>query len=296
MKFLVIDDSSAMRKMVIRTLKHAGYNGHDFMEAEDGQKGLEMIESWGPDMVLSDWHMPVMTGIEMAEELHSRKSDVKLGLITTERAKENVERANNAGVLFVVQKPFTVQSLQEALLPIFSDQPLPERVEQEEESIAPTFLLPTMPQVQDLLNRLLSVKVTLSEGGAQSFESLPLVAGLYAGPDNATRAIWVTDIRGACALGASLTIIPSSEVFTSLRSREIPSGIFDNLREIYNILGSLFHREDIQQDVHLSAAHIIKKPNEKLKALMVSPGVQRLDIEIQSDDYGKGLLSALVVT
>jgi len=56
MKFLVIDDSSAMRKMIIRTLKQAGYTGHDFKEAEDGQVGLDLIESWDPDMVLSDWH------------------------------------------------------------------------------------------------------------------------------------------------------------------------------------------------------------------------------------------------
>jgi len=294
MKFLIIDDSSAMRKMVIRTLKKAGYNGHDFKEAEDGKVGLELIESWDPDMVLSDWHMPVMNGIEMAEELNNQNSDVRLGLITTERAKENVERARDAGVLFVVQKPFNVQSLQEALLPIFSDQPLPEH-EQLEESRTTTFLLPTMPQIQVLLDNLLSVKVTLCQGTAQSFDSIPLVAGLYAGSDNVTQAIWIADIRAACTLGASLPIIPSSEVFTSLRTRDIPSGIFDNLREIYNVLGGLFHREEINQNVRLTAAHIIKKPNEKLKELMKSPGVQRVDIEIQSEEYGKGLLSALVV-
>ncbi len=294
MKFLVIDDSSAMRKMIIRTLKQAGYTGHDFMEAEDGKQGLELIESWEPDMVLSDWHMPVMTGIEMAEELKNQKSDVKLGLITTERAQENVERARETGVLFVVQKPFTVQSLQEALLPIFSDHPLPEH-EQQEEHRTTTFILPAIPQVQVLLDNLLSVQVTLGEGTAQSFDSIPLVAGLYAGDDNVTQAIWITDIKAACALGASLTIIPPNEVFTSLRTREIPSGIFDNLREIYNVLGGLFHREEINQNVRLTAAHIIKKPNEKLKQLMSSPGVQRVDIEINSEDYGKGLLSALVV-
>ena len=64
MKILVADDSRVMRQIVIRTLRQAGYDDHDIVEAEDGADALAKVSSEKPDLVLSDWNMPNMTGIE----------------------------------------------------------------------------------------------------------------------------------------------------------------------------------------------------------------------------------------
>ena len=70
MKILVVDDSRAMRRIVARTIKEAGYAEHEIVEAENGREGLEVAQSESPDLILSDWHMPVMTGLEFKQALN----------------------------------------------------------------------------------------------------------------------------------------------------------------------------------------------------------------------------------
>ena len=67
MKILVVDDSTVMRKMVMRALRQAGHGGHDYSEAANGKEALEQISKESPDLVLCDWNMPEMTGIEVLE-------------------------------------------------------------------------------------------------------------------------------------------------------------------------------------------------------------------------------------
>ena len=118
MKILIVDDSTAMRLMIIRTLRQAGLSDHDFSQAEDGEKGLAFVRSESPDLVLADWNMPNMTGIEMLESIRGDGNDVKTGFITTEATSNMRARASAAGALFLVSKPFTVESFEQALAPV----------------------------------------------------------------------------------------------------------------------------------------------------------------------------------
>jgi len=118
MKVLIVDDSAAMRMMVIRTLRQAGLNDHEFVQAADGSEGLDQVRDDKPDLVLADWNMPNMTGIEMLEALREEGNDVKIGFITTESTSAMRNRASAAGALFLVGKPFTVESFEQALAPL----------------------------------------------------------------------------------------------------------------------------------------------------------------------------------
>jgi two-component system chemotaxis response regulator CheY len=118
MNILIVDDSTAMRMMIIRTLRQAGLNKHDFSQAEDGEKGLTYVRDNSPDLVLADWNMPNMTGIEMLEAIREEGIDVKTGFITTEATASMRARAAAAGALFLVAKPFTVESFEQALAPV----------------------------------------------------------------------------------------------------------------------------------------------------------------------------------
>src|ERR1700677_494158 len=71
MKILIVDDSTAMRMIVKKTLRQAGFDGHEFTEAEDGAKALAAIKASKPDLVLSDWNMPNMTGLQLLEALQA---------------------------------------------------------------------------------------------------------------------------------------------------------------------------------------------------------------------------------
>ncbi|MGY1748609.1 MULTISPECIES: response regulator [unclassified Modestobacter] len=115
MKILVTDDSRVMRQIVIRTLRQAGYDDHDIIEAEDGQQCLAKIGSDKPDLVLSDWNMPNMTGIECLEALRASGSQVPFGFVTSEGSPEMREKAANAGALFLIAKPFNEDTFKDAL-------------------------------------------------------------------------------------------------------------------------------------------------------------------------------------
>lgn len=116
MKILVVDDSKAMRRIVRRALASTtAYADADIVEACNGRQGLEMIASDRPDIVLSDWNMPGMTGIALLEELAERGTTVSFGFVTSESTPEMHDRAMAAGARFVVTKPFTAEALERAL-------------------------------------------------------------------------------------------------------------------------------------------------------------------------------------
>lgn len=115
MDILIVDDSRAMRMIVKKTLRDAGFDAHDFHEAEDGAKGLEQVKEITPDLILSDWNMPNMNGIDFLRALKEDGDTTKFGFITTEATTEMRDMATDAGASFLISKPFTVESFEETL-------------------------------------------------------------------------------------------------------------------------------------------------------------------------------------
>jgi two-component system chemotaxis response regulator CheY len=115
MKILVVDDSRAMRRIVSRTIRQAGYEGHDIIEAENGREALEMTRAQKPDLILSDWHMPEMTGIEFLRALSAEGIEIPFGFVTSESTAEMVEAATEGGALFLLAKPFTAEDMGQVL-------------------------------------------------------------------------------------------------------------------------------------------------------------------------------------
>jgi len=114
MKILIVDDSTAMRMIVKKTLRLAGFEGHEITEVDDGVKALAAIKASKPDLVLSDWNMPNMTGLQLLEALGSG-SKLTFGFITTEATPDMRAKAMGAGAKFLISKPFTPESFKEHL-------------------------------------------------------------------------------------------------------------------------------------------------------------------------------------
>jgi two-component system, chemotaxis family, chemotaxis protein CheY len=118
MKFLVVDDSATMRRIVVNTLQRLGYS--DITEASDGTEALGRFDGTF-DCVLTDWNMPNMGGLELVRGLRGRADgkDVKIIMITTRSVKEDILTAAQAGVNNYVVKPFTPEVLREKLDQVF---------------------------------------------------------------------------------------------------------------------------------------------------------------------------------
>jgi two-component system chemotaxis response regulator CheY len=118
MKILVADDSRVMRQIIKRTLRQAGYAGHQVIEAADGTEALQLATTQQPDLILADWNMPGMTGLEVLAELRRQDVQTPFGFVTSEVSEVMKERALGAGAAFVVTKPFSQESFEQALAPL----------------------------------------------------------------------------------------------------------------------------------------------------------------------------------
>jgi len=119
MKILVVDDMTTMRRIVKNILKQLGFTNVE--EAENGQEGLQKLRAEPFGFVVSDWNMPVMTGIDM---LRAIRADEKLKaipvlMVTAEAQQANLVEAVQAGVSNYIVKPFTAETMQEKLQKIF---------------------------------------------------------------------------------------------------------------------------------------------------------------------------------
>jgi two-component system, chemotaxis family, chemotaxis protein CheY len=114
-KILVADDSRVMRQIVVRTLRQAGYAGHEIVEAENGRDALEKVQTEAPDLILSDWNMPEMNGIDFLATLRAGGNQTPFGFVTSEGSEEMRARAAATGALFLIAKPFTAETFAESL-------------------------------------------------------------------------------------------------------------------------------------------------------------------------------------
>ncbi|MBN2870730.1 MAG: chemotaxis response regulator CheY [Campylobacterales bacterium] len=116
MKLLVVDDSSTMRRIIKNTLSRLGYE--DVLEGEDGVQGWTTLnENLDIGMLITDWNMPEMNGLELVKKVRadSRFADLPIIMVTTEGGKAEVITALKAGVNNYIVKPFTPQVLKEKL-------------------------------------------------------------------------------------------------------------------------------------------------------------------------------------
>jgi len=116
LKLLVVDDSSTMRRIIKNTLSRLGYE--DVLEGEDGVQGWAALnENSDIGMLITDWNMPEMNGLELVKKVRSdaRFADLPIIMVTTEGGKAEVITALKAGVNNYIVKPFTPQVLKEKL-------------------------------------------------------------------------------------------------------------------------------------------------------------------------------------
>jgi two-component system, chemotaxis family, chemotaxis protein CheY len=112
---LIVDDFASMRRIVKGTLKSIGFN--NFVEAEDGVIALKALEKEKVGLIISDWIMPNMNGLEFLKAVkgNAKLKDIPFVMVTAEGQKGNVLEAINAGVNNYIVKPFTPETLQAKL-------------------------------------------------------------------------------------------------------------------------------------------------------------------------------------
>jgi two-component system, chemotaxis family, chemotaxis protein CheY len=118
MRFLIVDDSPTSRKLTMTALRTFGYN--DTIEAEDGVQALKVLKSTKVDIVITDWNMPNLNGLELTNLIRSDEDLKHLPIIlcTTRGQKDDIIFAIKSRVNGYIVKPFTPKTLKEKLTPV----------------------------------------------------------------------------------------------------------------------------------------------------------------------------------
>jgi len=119
MRVLIVDDFATMRRILKNILKQIGFK--NISEADNGKTALKELKNEQFDLVLCDWNMPEMPGIELLKQVRSDEQlkGIPFVMVTAEAKKENILEAVKAGVSSYIVKPFTAETINEKLKKIF---------------------------------------------------------------------------------------------------------------------------------------------------------------------------------
>ena len=114
-KVLIVDDFATMRRILKNILKQLGFK--NLVEADDGTTAWEALEGQQIDLIISDWNMPKMTGLELLKKVRASDTHKRTPflMVTAEAQKQNVIEAVQAGVSNYVVKPFTAEAISDKL-------------------------------------------------------------------------------------------------------------------------------------------------------------------------------------
>jgi two-component system chemotaxis response regulator CheY len=121
-KVLIVDDSAVMRKIVERSLRLAGVDLDNVLEANDGWEALSLVQEQKADLILCDINMPGMDGLEFVRQLGSLDNarGVPVVMITTEAGQGRVGEAFSCGARGYIRKPFTPDQIREQVAPLLA--------------------------------------------------------------------------------------------------------------------------------------------------------------------------------
>ncbi|HEB85953.1 MAG TPA: chemotaxis protein CheY [Gammaproteobacteria bacterium] len=118
-KILIVDDFSTMRRIIKNLLRDLGFTNTE--EADDGTTALPMLQTGKFELLVTDWNMPGMQGIDLLRHVRADENIASMPvlMVTAEQKKEQIVEAAQAGVNGYIVKPFTAQTLKEKLEKIF---------------------------------------------------------------------------------------------------------------------------------------------------------------------------------
>ncbi|MGC4115295.1 MAG: response regulator [Myxococcales bacterium] len=279
MKILVVDDSRAMRGIVLRTLREAGYGGHVLLEAGSGAVALRVVREEHPDVVVADWNMPEMDGLALLEAVKAGRHALKFGLITSEPAKVRAQ-ALEAGARFVIGKPVTADALREALGTLDS---------------STAIVVPCADAVAKLLANLTGCRVEASACyRAVLAGTKPVLVGVYHScTSDVPSAVVALDMDFAVTVGVAMNGEPPAQIARCVAQGAFPAPMMESLREFLRVAAGLLSRPGVPAASLQSVHTLLRSLSPGAVALAVNPKAQAI-FSVDVAGFGGGGMSVCV--
>lgn len=284
MRILVVDDSKAMRMIVSRCLKKAGLGDLEIIEACNGKEGLSTAKEKSPDIVLTDWNMPEMSGLELIRAIRDEELNLKVGVVTSDVGGQTKSEAEEAGALFVIRKPFTAETFKSHIDMAFGRTAAGAGNGQLAVAASSADQLPDAKTIANTLSGLLPRPAEVSGISKVDIKKDSPVAIATFGYDDEVHGICACEFKTAMGLAAAMTLFSKGVVDEGVKNREVPEGLSDNVGELFNVLGSLFARSTLKQTI---------LPPEKSPLLVrqqLKAAKERIDVKVTITGYDTGWL------
>lgn len=280
MKFLIVDDSRAIQTIVRRAVEKTGLHDLEFKTASNGTEAIKTCESWLPDMVITDWHMPGMTGIELIKALKQKHAGLRVGFVTTESSSKNLDEAKQNGAAFVIRKPFADEELVNAVL-----------LALETPALDPGSVRGgTLDSLAGFLSQSTGTEIGLSVTAPCSLPviQVPWAIGLYAqSHKNDVRGFCLLDRNAILLLGGPCAGMSREALVTNLNGGDIAPAVFTKASELLDQGAGIMFISGDGLPIVLSRSQLVPQPPEKLIEIM-NKSPQRIDYSITHSNLPLG--------
>lgn len=316
LKVLIVDDSRAIQAIVKRAVNQCGYEPVEIALASDGEQAIEIVSGNTPDLIITDWHMPKVSGMEMLQTLRTNgHKDVKVGFVTTERTASMLAQAKESGAAFILHKPFsdaelvsTIKSAVENLVSVDEHQNYGEVAKEGNKEI-PT-PAPKLAQKVDTRNdpvTYMDIQVQLTT----KLGNIPfrIIAGEKINPDRMTKnnflalyqaksvkgvyAIGVMDANALCIIGGGFARKSPIEVRSAMTNGAPDREMMIKAHEFMSSI-SIAIGKSSGMDVSMAKASIVQNTFEKLLEVIQQTG-NRSDYRVSIPGYGDGRVAFFVL-
>lgn len=233
MKVLVVDDSRAMRMIVTRELRDIDAVD-DVAEAESAEAAIEVLGAQPVDLILCDWNMEGMTGLEFLEALRAAGWTVPFGFVTSESSESIVSAALAAGAAFLVAKPFTAEELTAKVSAVLAGQATTT-------TATASGGRERHDEVAGVLSGLLRKQVSVAPAARGPERQAARWTSDYVDPSGSTVAMCIFETPLASSLSAALTMLSPAVATEWASSGALPDVLSENFHEVTNVLAKVVH-------------------------------------------------------
>ena len=242
MRVLIVDDSRAMRMILRKTLRSAGYQHFKLSEATDGRSAMRMIEEQPPDLVMTDWNMPHLNGAQFMQQLRDTEYEGMVGVVSSAVSPEMSVQARELGARFVIAKPFKVSTVLTMLQRAGLEPSAPAEFESLHGQLVRSFDIRGM---RGVLSGVYRRPLEFVEADPMDLRRIRNVTiGTYLNLEGQIAAIGVMELRLSLSLAGGLSLVPVGRVRDLIQSRDnLPDNMQENLTEVFNLMSGLLADE-----------------------------------------------------
>lgn len=311
-RVLIVDDSRAIQAIIRRILQDGRELGRlQIQTASDGAEALERMADFKPDLVVSDWHMPGVSGIEMLQTLRQiGHGHVPVGFVTTETNAVCLTQARSNGAAFVVHKPFDDATLRRVVHDsLYGQSALREQAATRKPggADAPVPPAPMPGAVQSLglaqqqLHALLCTRSfdLLKSDSRHTFEQFPLLVGLYGCTGRKTAyAVGLMDATAVAMIGGMALALGKQEILKAIHARQPSARMVEEASRYLRSMAAVLTSPGAGSEAQLGSARLAPQPFEKLQQVLQQHSARtdlHLTLPLLGKEAGTGHLCFLLV-